>query len=98
VTQAAVARRLDVSAPTVLEMIRRLRRIDLVAPDELALTVRGTSAALVLAARRNAAEVLARDILGIDDARARAEAERLTASLSPLLARRLVAWSAHHHD
>jgi Mn-dependent DtxR family transcriptional regulator len=33
--------------------------------------------------------VLVRDILGLDKARARAEAERLTASLSPLLARRL---------
>jgi Mn-dependent DtxR family transcriptional regulator len=95
-TQAAIARRLDVSAPTVLEMLRRLRALDLVEPDALALTARGTSAALVLAARRRAAEVLARDILGIDDARARAEAERLTASLSPLMARRLVAWSTHH--
>jgi Mn-dependent DtxR family transcriptional regulator len=98
VTQAAVARRLDVAPPTVLEMIRKLRRLELVVPDGLALTPRGTSAALVLAARRHAAEVLARDILGIDERRARMEAERLTASLSPLLARRLIAWSAHQRD
>ena len=93
VTQAAVARRLGVSAPTVLEMIRRLRQIDLVEPDSLSLTGRGTSAALVLAARRHAAEILVREILGVDEAHARAEADRLTASLSPLLARKLVAFS-----
>jgi Mn-dependent DtxR family transcriptional regulator len=78
-------------------MIRRLRGIGLVEADTLSLTARGTSAALVLAARRRAAEILARDILGIDEARARQEAERLTASLSPLMARRLVAWSTHQH-
>jgi Mn-dependent DtxR family transcriptional regulator len=98
ITQVAIARRLGVSRPTVLEMIRRLRQLDLVVHDTLALTPRGVSAALVLSARRRAAEELARDVLGLDDARARSEAERLTASLSPLLARRLVAWRASHRS
>ena len=97
VTQVAIARRLGVSRPTTLEMIRRLRQLDLIAEDRLSLTGRGTSATLVLAARRQAAEVLAHDILGLDEEHAHVEAERLTASLSPLLARRLVAWRASRH-
>src|SRR4051794_20395177 len=60
VTQVAISRRLGVARPTVLEMVRRLRRLALIAPDGLELTARGTSAALVLAARRHAAEVRAR--------------------------------------
>jgi Mn-dependent DtxR family transcriptional regulator len=91
-SQAAVARKLGVSHPTALEMIRRLRALDLVAPDALALTVNGTSAALVLTSRRHAARVLAHEVLGLDDEQANAEADALATSLSPVLARRLVAW------
>jgi Mn-dependent DtxR family transcriptional regulator len=91
-SQAAVARKVGVSHPTALEMIRRLRALDLVAPDTLTLTANGTSAALVLTSRRHAARVLAQEVLGLDDAQADAEADALATSLSPVLARRLVAW------
>jgi Mn-dependent DtxR family transcriptional regulator len=91
-SQAAVARKVGVSHPTALEMIRRLRALDLVAADALTLTANGTSAALVLSSRRHAARVLAHEVLGLDDEQADAEAEALATSLSPVLARRLVAW------
>ncbi|HEV7495409.1 hypothetical protein [Baekduia sp.] len=91
-SQAGVARKVGVSHPTALEMIRRLRALDLVAPDALTLTANGTSAALVLSSRRHAARVLAHEVLGLDDEQADAEAEALATSLSPVLARRLVAW------
>jgi Mn-dependent DtxR family transcriptional regulator len=91
-SQAAVARKVGVSHPTALEMIRRLRALDLVAPDALTLTANGTSAALVLTSRRHAARVLAQEVLGLDDEQANAEADALATSLSPVLARRLVAW------
>src|ERR1700712_4716572 len=91
-TQAGVARKVGVSHPTALEMIRRLRALDLVAPDALTLTANGTSAALVLTSRRHAARGLAQEVLGLDDEQANAEADALATSLSPVLARRLVAW------
>ena len=91
-SQAAVARKVGVSHPTALEMIRRLRALDLVATDSLTLTASGTSGALVLSSRRHAARVLAHEVLGLDDEQADAEAEALATSLSPVLARRLVAW------
>jgi Mn-dependent DtxR family transcriptional regulator len=91
-SQAAVARKVGVSHPTALEMIRRLRALDLVAPGALTLTAGGTSAALVLTSRRHAARVLAQEVLGLDDEQADAEADALATSLSPVLARRLVAW------
>jgi Mn-dependent DtxR family transcriptional regulator len=91
-SQAAVARKVGVSHPTALEMIRRLRALDLVAAEALTLTANGTSAALVLTSRRHAARVLAQEVLGLDDEQADAEADALATSLSPVLARRLVAW------
>src|SRR5690242_17522828 len=93
-SQAAIARRLGVSNPTALEMVRRLRKLDLVEDDSLALTSAGMSAALVLHSRRQAAQKLAHDVLGLDDAEAEIEAEKLAASASPTLARHLVAWRA----
>jgi Mn-dependent DtxR family transcriptional regulator len=93
-SQAAIARRLGVSGPTALEMVRRLRKLDLVEPSSLELTSAGRSAALVLHSRRQAAQQLAHDVLGLDDAEAEIEAERLAASASPVLARHLVAWRA----
>jgi DtxR family transcriptional regulator, Mn-dependent transcriptional regulator len=95
-TQAALARRLGVSGPTALEMVRRLRQVELVAPDGLELLPAGVSAALVLSSRRRAAEALAHDVLGLDHEQAAIEADRLAASASPALARRLVAWGAAH--
>jgi Mn-dependent DtxR family transcriptional regulator len=95
-SQAAVARKVGVSHPTALEMIRRLRALNLVAPDALTLTASGTSAALVLTSRRHAARVLAHEVLGLDDEQSAAEADALATSLSPVLARRLVAWRTRH--
>jgi Mn-dependent DtxR family transcriptional regulator len=93
-SQAAIARRLGVSNPTALEMVRRLRKLGLVESGGLELTSAGMSAALVLHSRRKAAQQLAHDVLGLDDAEAEIEAERLAASASPVLARHLVAWRA----
>jgi Mn-dependent DtxR family transcriptional regulator len=97
-SQAAVARKVGVSHPTALEMIRRLRALELVAADVLTLTANGTSAALVLTSRRHAAHVLAHEVLGLDEEQSAAEAETLATSLSPVLARRLVAWRTRGHD
>jgi Mn-dependent DtxR family transcriptional regulator len=91
-SQAAVARKVGVSHPTALEMIRRLRALSLVHPDTLTLSPNGVSAALVLTSRRHAARVLAQEVLGLDEEQSAAEADALATSLSPILARRLVAW------
>jgi Mn-dependent DtxR family transcriptional regulator len=90
-TQAEVARRLGVSAPTALQMIRRLRELGFVCPGSLELTDAGTSAALVLRSRRAAAHALAHDVLGLDDDLAGREADHLAGAVSPALGRRLVA-------
>ena len=93
-SQAALARKLGVSHPTALEMVRRLRQLELVGSEGLTLTPEGMRTALVLASRRSAAEHLAHDVLGFDDEQARLEGEKLAATASPQLARRLVAWNA----
>jgi Mn-dependent DtxR family transcriptional regulator len=90
-TQAEVARRVGVAAPTALQMIRRLRELGFVRPGSLELTEAGTSAALVLSSRRAAAHALAHDVLGLDGELADREAEHLAASVSAALGRRLVA-------
>jgi Mn-dependent DtxR family transcriptional regulator len=89
--QVDVARALGVSAPTALQMIRRLRGMGFVRPKAIALTEAGTSAALVLTSRRAAAEALAHDVLGLDPEMARLEADLLAGSVSPALGRLLVA-------
>lgn len=96
-SQSALSRRLQVSAPTTSEAIGRLRDVGLVERDAIALTVAGTSAALVLRSRRVAAQELARDVLGLEDAAAEEEAERIAFSASPRLGRSLVAWRAGRH-
>ena len=88
-TQAAVARSVGVSAPTALEMIRRLRALGFVQPGAVALTHAGQSAALVLSSRRAAAHTLVHDLLGVDDQLSRAEADLLATAVSPALGRRL---------
>ena len=94
-SQAALARKLHVSHPTALEMVRRLRELNLVEADRLALTSTGVSAVLVLTSRRQAATELARQVLGFDAAQAEVEGERLAAQASSQLGRHLVAWRAH---
>ena len=93
-TQAELARVLEVSQPSVLEMVRKLRGMGLVEEGGLALTTEGTSAALVLTSRRNAARDLTREVLGLDPDEAGLEAEHLASSASPALGRKLVAWRA----
>ncbi len=90
-TQIALARAQGVSGPAALEMVRRLRTLGLVEPDRLALTVEGTSAALLLASRRHAAHLLTHEVLGLDEADAQPEAERLAPNLSAAITRRLLA-------
>lgn len=90
-TQAELARRVGVAAPTALQMIRRLRGLGWVRTDALALTEAGTSAALVLSSRRVAAHALVHDVLGLDDELSSREADQLAGAVSPALGRRLVA-------
>jgi Mn-dependent DtxR family transcriptional regulator len=90
-TQAAVARSVGVSAPTALEMIRRLRAMGFVEPEAIALTHAGRSAALVLSSRRAAAHTLVHDVLGVEDELSRREADHLATAVSPALGRRLLA-------
>jgi Mn-dependent DtxR family transcriptional regulator len=90
-TQKSLADSMGVSAPTALEMVRRLRRMGLVEDDRLELTPKGMSAALLLASRRHAAHLLTGEVLGYADAATNPEAERLAPSLSRELARKLLA-------
>ncbi len=98
ITQAAVARQVGVSNPTALEMVKRLRSLGMLEPDSLKPTQAGTSAALVLQSRRSATRTLARDVLGLGEVDADAEAERLAPEVSALLGRHLTAWKAEHRD
>lgn len=94
-SQASLARHLGVSAPTALEMLRRLRALGLVDAERVHLTPGGTSAALVLSTRRRAALAIMRDVLGLEGEDAEHEAAWLAASASPVLGRHLIAWRAH---
>jgi Mn-dependent DtxR family transcriptional regulator len=66
----------------------------LVREDGVELTAEGTSAALVLTSRRNAARDLTREVLGLEPEEAGLEAEQLASTASPALGRKLVAWRA----
>jgi Mn-dependent DtxR family transcriptional regulator len=91
-TQAQLARELDVSQPSALQMVRRIREMGLINEDDLSLTPAGTSAALVLTSRRAAATDLTAEVLGLDPTEARAEAEHLASSATPAFGRKLVEW------
>lgn len=93
-TQAKLARELRVSQPSALQMVRRIREMGLVSENDLSLTPQGTSAALVLTSRRTAARDLTHEVLGLDPAEAKAEAEHLASSATPAFGRKLVAWRA----
>jgi len=93
-TQAQLARELGVSQPSALQMVRRIREMGLISAEDLSLTPQGTSAALVLTSRRTAARDLTAEVLGLDPAEAKTEAEHLASSASPALGRKLVAWRA----
>ena len=94
-SQAGLARHLAVSAPTALEMLRRLRSLGLVEDKSVHLTPTGASAALVLSSRRRAALAIMQDVLGLEGEDAEHEAAWLAASSSPLLGRHLISWRAH---
>ncbi len=94
-SQASLARHLKVSAPTALEMLRRLRTLGLVEAEAVRLTPAGTSAALVLSSRRRATLQIMQDVLGLQGDDAEHEAAWLAASASPLLGRHLISWLAH---
>ena len=94
-SQASLARHLKVSAPTALEMLRRLRTLGLVEAEAVRLTPAGTSTALVLSSRRRAALQIMQDVLGLEGDDAEHEAAWLAASASPLLGRHLISWRAH---
>ena len=94
-SQASLARHLKVSAPTALEMLRRLRTLGLVEAEAVRLTPAGTSAAHVLSSRRRAALQIMQDVLGLAGDDAEHEAAWLAASASPLLGRHLISWRAH---
>ena len=96
-SQASLARHLGVSAPTALEMLRRLRSLGLVQDANVHLTPAGASAALVLSSRRRAALAIMQDVLGLQGDDAEHEAAWLAASASPLLGRHLISWRAHGH-
>jgi Mn-dependent DtxR family transcriptional regulator len=86
---------MQVSTPAAFDMIKRLRTLGLVEPEQLILSNEGTSAALLLASRRHAALVLTQELLGLDDQVAEPEAARLAPNLSAAIARRLI---AGHND
>lgn len=91
-TQAQLARELEVSQPSALQMVRRIREMGLINDSDLGLTPAGTSAALVLSSRRTAATDLTSEVLGLDPEEARAEAEHLASRATPAFGRKLVAW------
>lgn len=91
-TQARLARELEVSQPSALQMVRRIREMGLINEGNLGLTPAGMSAALVLTSRRTAATDLTSEVLGLDPDEARAEAEHLASSATPAFGRKLVAW------
>ncbi len=88
-TQVALARAVGVAAPTALEMVRRLRTLGLVETGSLGLTREGTSAALALASRRHAAQVLTEEVLGIEGDSVEPEIARLAPNLSSKMVQRL---------
>ena len=73
-------------------MVRRIREMGLINEGDLGLTPAGMSAALVLTSRRSAATDLTAEVLGLDPAEARVEAEHLASSATPAFGRKLVAW------
>jgi hypothetical protein len=74
----------------IFDLVRDGVKLGLVQAGGLDLTSAGTSAALGLGHRRQAARVLALDVLGLDEAQANTEAGRLAPAVSSTLAQRLM--------
>src|ERR1700682_3675381 len=93
-TGANVARAMQLSAPTVHEMIGRLERGDLITrgPDKvISFTAEGERQAEEIVGRHRLIERFLTDVLGIPWDEVHEEAERLEHPMSPVLERRLAA-------
>lgn len=89
---ARIAERMEVSAPTVTEAVKRMARdryIRYTANREIELTEPGRTIALTLMRRHRLVERWLTDVLGLDWATAHEEAHRLEHAVSDLVAERL---------
>jgi Mn-dependent DtxR family transcriptional regulator len=89
-----LARAAGVNLAAAHEGLYGLRVRGLVDAEALTLTEAGRSATRVLQSPEHAAQVLAGRVLKLDERHRDAEAARLAAIMSPVLARSLVAWVA----
>ena len=93
-TGANVARAMQLSAPTVHEMIGRLERGDLITrgPDKvISFTAEGERRAEEIVGRHRLIERFLTDVLGIPWDEVHEEAERLEHAMSPVLEQRMLA-------
>jgi DtxR family Mn-dependent transcriptional regulator len=93
-TAANVARAMQLSAPTVHEMVRRLERDGYVSRDAdktLTFTDEGLSHAEAIVKRHRLIERFLTDVLGIPWDEVHEEAERLEHAMSPVLEQRMLA-------
>ena len=89
---ARIAERMEVSAPTVTEAIKRLKRDEYVIQTdsrEIDLTDKGRTLALGLMRRHRMVERWLTDVLGLDWASAHEEAHRLEHAISDVVAERI---------
>src|SRR6476620_5938071 len=94
ITGANIARAMQLSAPTVHEMIGRLEQDGYVARDDdrsLVFTADGRSHAQEIVRRHRLIERFLTDVLGIPWDEVHEEAERLEHAMSPLLEERMLA-------
>lgn len=89
---ARIAERMEVSAPTVTEALRRMERdgyLVYTASREVQLTDKGRTIALALLRRHRVVERWLTDVLGLDWASAHEEAHRLEHAISDVVAERI---------
>jgi DtxR family Mn-dependent transcriptional regulator len=89
---ARLARHMHVSAPSITEALRRMRRegyIRIAGHKEIRLTSKGLGIAETMARRHRLIERWLTDVLGLDWGRAHDEAHRLEHAISPVVEERL---------
>src|SRR3954449_9989061 len=94
ITGANIARAMQLSAPTVHEMIGRLERdgyVERAADKSLSFTSPGREQASVIVRRHRLIERFLTDVLGIPWDQVHEEAERLEHAMSPVLEQRMLA-------
>jgi DtxR family transcriptional regulator, Mn-dependent transcriptional regulator len=94
ITGANIARAMQLSAPTVHEMIGRLERdgyVERLADKSLAFTENGREHAQAIVRRHRLIERFLTDVLGIPWDEVHEEAERLEHAMSPVLEKRMLA-------